>query len=60
MGITKDSRGVSLSLSSTLVLDEIKYLISYIVRASLLHKYIGHVQRAQLQTLVCERKILNF
>lgn len=56
MEITKDSRGVS----STLVLDEIKYLISYIVRASLLHKYIGHVQRAQLQTLVCERKILNF
>lgn len=55
MGITKDSRG-----ASTFVLDEIKYLISYIVYTSLFHKYIGHVQRAQLQTVVCERKILNF
>lgn len=55
MGITKDSRG-----ASTFVLDEIKYLISYIVYTRLFHKYIGHVQRAQLQTVVCERKILNF
>lgn len=52
MGTAKDSRE-----ASTLVFDEIKYLTGYIVYISLLHKYIGHVQ---LQTFVCERKILNF